>query len=160
MRLLCIGLLFFSIVAVRADDPLTVEVKGATFGAKVKVQISNSSSVSAFVWKNSNSWGWSNWTFEFLNGNQLTVFVRKPDEDFTRNFPVRCEIPAKGSREMSFDLKDGTWISHKIPIFPTYPVKTSEEKATVGCFALLSVPFSAEMNKYNVRSFTAISPFH
>jgi hypothetical protein len=100
--------------------------------------------------------GGGNWTFEFFNDNQLTIFTQKPDEGFTVNFPIPVEIKPSGLLDISCDLNDGTWVSHRIPIFPTYHNK--EYKGVRGCIAILAIPVSEEAKQYKVWTGLTTSP--
>jgi hypothetical protein len=137
---------------------IQIEVKKASINGEVKIEVQNHMDHLVRLWEiGGNSWGWSNWTIEFFSENNLVIYVRKPDEGFTRNVPAYIEISGKGNKEFKFDLNDGTWVSHRIPIWPAYPSKEDREKAISGCFVVLSIPKSTESEKLSVWTGMMIS---
>jgi hypothetical protein len=143
------------------DEPsIQIQVTSASLWSVVKVRVQNTTNKTVSIWESNNSWGWGNWTFEFLEGNKLVVFVRKPDEGFTVNVAFPIKLQGSDSVNLSFDLSDGTWISHSIPITPTYPSKEDETNWIKGCLAILAVPVSEEQKDLGVWTGVTTSPLH
>lgn len=155
---------FISILGSRSEaeqmtqmTPIVVQIEAAQPNGIVKVQITNNTSGQLRIWHpECNSWGWNNWYFEFFDENDLTVFVRRPNEGFTANMPAFMDIPPTGSASISFDLNDGSWVPHQLPIFKPWmkgfrPVK--------GCIAVLAIPMTADAKKFSIWTGTIASSF-
>ncbi len=141
------------------EQPLIqIKVIDAHPHSVVKVRVENSMKEPVSIWQPNNSWGWGNWTFEFFDGNKLTIFVRKPDEGFTVNVPFPIKISGSGSIDCTFDLNDGTWVSHTIPISPTYPSKAEERDWVKGCLTILAIPPSREGKDFGIWTGVTTSP--
>ena len=108
----------------------------------IKIRLQNLTTDTVRIWRSeANSWGWGIWTFAFSNDKFLDVFVRNPDEIFTGNVPESMMIPPGAVNDLSFDLKDGSWVSHKIPMF---------KSGFTGGFVFLGVPQTEEAKKLGV----------
>lgn len=142
------------------EAPIQIQVQSASLGGTVKIRVKNKTKSTINIWESGNSWGWGNWTLEFFQGNTLMVFVKNPDRGFTLNIPMPMKIPGSGFVDISFDLKNGPWVSHRIPIFPTYSNDEYEKESIHGCFAILAIPSLQEAKEKDVWTGTITSPFY
>jgi hypothetical protein len=155
--------MIFSVIGITAINvhgmDIQIAVKKAHINGHVEIEVQNQMDHVARLWETgNNSWGWNNWTIEFFADNSLTVFVRKPDEGFTMNIPRYIEIPSKSSRTIEFNLDDGTWVSHRIQMWPAYPSKVDKKNAIRCCFAVLAIPKSKESEEFSVWTGMIASP--
>jgi hypothetical protein len=126
----------------------------------VRIEISNIASHPIRIWTGDYSWGWSNWCFEFFDHNTMIVYVRRPEQGFTVNIPTYFTIVGLGHHSLSFNLSDGTWVAHRIPIWPAYPSRVDKENAINGCFAVLAIPTTPESAKLSVWTGMTTSALH
>lgn len=100
-------------------EDLELLINSTKVGSRVEIGIHNRCDHDLRIWDADDGLGWGTWTIMFYDLNWLTVFARNPEAAFTVTGIRSVLLPSGGSARVVLNLDDGTWIPHKIPIFPS-----------------------------------------
>lgn len=124
------------------DSGLSLKITKLSRQGKVTVQLFNTMSHSARVWKDSNSWGAAHWRFLVIRKGHLNIYFENPAREFTRNIPAFEEIRPGKSIKHEIDIASGEWRSSSAKGVELEPDDT--------VVIIYDVPFTPEAERMNV----------